>query len=150
MPPRAEMILNIEHIDAIARKKKGDAIYLEFTECVSVSQAGKSKAHLAYDWKSHPGRTMIISWLNTEQIYWKPCAPFAVLGTLPRYSGQIYIDLPVNEDDPSFKRLQTFLEHSDGTPKFSGVNFNYLAYDDALQNAAHDDPGFWDKQGDWF
>ena len=66
------------------------------------------------------------------------------------YHGQIYIDIPFEPSAPEFKSLEAFLEFPDGKSRLDGVTFFYLPLAKAMENAAHDEPGFWDRWAENF
>jgi hypothetical protein len=83
-------------------------------------------------------------------IGWSLCAGFADENSIPAYTGEIYIDVPFDENDPVYKKVNAFLEHDDGTPKFEGTRFLYLSLEIAMRNKHHDEPGFLDKWAENF
>jgi hypothetical protein len=142
------MILRLEHIDAISRRKKRDAIYIDFIDYQSTNKGNRKRSKIkpASDWAVNLNRLELIEWLNAEKIAWQPCAPFANPNFLQqKYHGQIYIDIPVDAAIEQFIKLERFLENPDGTPRLKGIRFQYCSLEDALQNAEHDEPGFWEN-----
>ena len=130
------MPMLIEHIDAIARQKQRDVLFLEF------NTPGPQGAL--------PSRLKIIGWLDEQKIAWKPCGAFANLNFMTSYRGQIYIDLPFEPSSAEFKSLEAFLEFPDGKSRFEDVTFFYLPLAKAMENVAHDEPGFWDRWAENF
>ncbi|MDR1276036.1 MAG: hypothetical protein LBL72_06620 [Candidatus Accumulibacter sp.] len=65
--------------------------------------------------------------------------------SMSSYAGEIYIDVPFDENDPTYKMVDGFLAHDDMTPKIEGSIFFHLPLEVAMQNRHHDEPGFWDK-----
>ncbi len=61
------------------------------------------------------------------------------------YFGDVYIDIPFDENDPQYLIVQDYLENSDGTMRDKQVYFCYLPLEVAMKNAHHDEPGFWEK-----
>ncbi|HDR9032400.1 TPA: hypothetical protein QDB14_006722 [Burkholderia vietnamiensis] len=66
------------------------------------------------------------------------------------YGGSIYIDLPFDRDDATYRALEAFLEHPDGSLRFPHMRFLVIDLDYARKNAPHDEPGFWDRWADNF
>ncbi len=132
------MPIRIEHIDAIARKKVRDVLYLTFC-----SNQRDEDGFLIFDWRTHPARLRIIEWLNANDIPWTMCAEFASSDpdTMMSYMGQIYIDIPYDSSLPEYKRVEQFLENPDGSIAFADTRFFYLPLEDAQKNAAHDGLG---------
>jgi hypothetical protein len=51
---------------------------------------------------------------------------------------------------PLCKALHEYLEYPDGSMRFPTVRFYFLTLEIAMQNAHHDEPGFWDKWAENF
>jgi hypothetical protein len=66
------------------------------------------------------------------------------------YLGQVYIDVPYDESLSEYRELRDYLEHPDGTMRHDGVRFYAMPLDYAMQNAAHDEPGFWERWAEDF
>lgn len=131
----------IEHIDAIARRLKRDVLYLDFVKAKQLHYAGYSQLD---------SRVLITQWLDSEQISWCPCGPFASETVMRPYAGEIYVDVPFDEVDAKYSKVQTFLEHADGTMRFDGVKFYIVTLEHAMKNAHYDEPGFWERWADNF
>ncbi len=130
----------IEHIDAIARKKQRDVLYLEFRDA-----DGNPVDHHAL-----PLRSQIIEWLDREGIGWQPCGGIASEHRIRAYTGQVYIDVPFAPADPGYQKVQAYLEHPDGSMRFREATFLVLPLEAALCNAHHDEPGFWERWAERF
>ena len=148
------MPLLLEHIDAIARQKQRGVLYVEFHPLALDPQAGESlSAQDVWAWKTMPDsawqalpiRQQIIDWLDAQGIGWQPCGHFADVGLMLGYRGQLYIDLPYDKSLPAFQVLQAFLENPDGSMRYPEAFFVYCSQDKAMENAAHDALGFWDR-----
>jgi len=139
------MPMLIEHIDAIARSLQRDVLYLAFTS---------HPFDFSREWDENPGhaRQTIINWLDKHDISWKECAHVASEDGFCSYQGQIFVDVVFDVNDPTFKLLSSYLEDSHGNikPEFSPAKFYYLSLEDAIKNAHHDEPGFWDKWAETF
>ncbi|SDH55403.1 hypothetical protein SAMN04487926_105274 [Paraburkholderia steynii] len=133
----------IDHIDAIARKKQRDALFVTFTDDPSGEPS-------PYDWESHPGRAVIIEWLDTHGYAWQPCGEVADERMMVSYRGSIYIDVPYDLADPRYRALEAFLEHPDGSLRMPHMRFLVIGLDYANRNAHHDEPGFWDRWAERF
>lgn len=66
------------------------------------------------------------------------------------YLGQIYIDVRFETSDPTYQRLCNYLEKPDGTMVFDGAKFCYYPLSEAMKNAHHNEPGFWEKWAEDF
>lgn len=133
------MIL-IRHIDEIARQQGRDVLYLEF------HPADRALAR-SYQFAHDPIRGAIIDWLDAHGVPWEPCGPFAVVHRIEGYRGQIYLDIPYDEKLPRYQEVRAFLEHDDGSIRHAGVRFLIMPLAHAMENAAHDAPGFWEQFG---
>lgn len=145
------MPMLIEYIDAIARQKRRDVLYVVFRPPASDNKDDEEILSQAdWEWETLPIRQQIIDWLGAQGIGWEPCDHFANESLMMSYRGQIYVDVPFDESLPAFKALQAFLELPDGSMRFPEVNFFYYPLDKAMENAAHDEPGFWDRWAENF
>jgi hypothetical protein len=126
---------HIQYIDKICRDKQRDVLYLTFDKQVFPNP----------DWSSWQSRKDIIHWLQQNNIGHSPCGDVASEHVFSSYKGQIYIDVPYDENDSNFLKLSKYLEHPDGSCKIEGVNFCYLPFEHAMKNQHHDEPGFWER-----
>jgi hypothetical protein len=145
------MPMLIEHIDAIARQKQRDVLYVVFNAPASDNQDEKEILGQAdLEWETLPIRQPIIDWLDAQGIGWKPCGHFADVNLMMGYRGRLYIDLPFDKSLPAFQVLTAFLELPDGSMRFPEATLFYCPLDKALENAAHDAPGFWARWAENF
>lgn len=128
----------IRHIDAIAREKRRAVLFLDFFP-------HDREGYRAYRHDADPVRQHVIAWLAAHHIAWEPCGPIADVRRMESYRGSIYLDVPFDDSNPLFLTLSDYLEHPDGTMRQEGVRFMALSLEIALQNAAHDEPGFWER-----
>lgn len=139
------MPMLIEHIDAIARQKQRDVLFVAFHPPTSDSATAEEITGMTdVDWKTLQVRQQIIDWLDAQGIGWKPCGHFANERLMMGYRGRIYIDVPFDASLPAFQAVQAFLELPDGSMRFPDATFFYCPLDKAMENAAHDEPGFWE------
>ncbi|SDC56211.1 hypothetical protein [Paraburkholderia lycopersici] len=131
----------LEHIDAIARKLNRDVLYLEFL---------KAQRPHHMDYRSLESRSHIMRWLDREGIEWRECGQVASETVMRSYAGEIFINVPFDETDDQYRKLQAFLEYPDGTMRFEDVRFYVVSLQFAMKNAHHDEPGFWDRWADNF
>lgn len=136
----------IRHIDAIAREKQRDVLYLAFHP---VGPDGR-RISQDYDWQADPVRARIIDWLDSTKLSWEPCGPYASVNVLAPYRGQIYLDVPYDESLDDYCKLRDFLEYPDGSIRHPGVRFYGLTLEQAMENAEHDTPGFWERWAENF
>jgi hypothetical protein len=140
------MPMLIEHIDAIARKKQRDVLYVIFHPKRQV--VGDWSA--SYDWRKDSIRETVCNWLTEHQITWQPCGEIASENAMYSYQGQIYLDVPYDDNDPEYVLLRDYFENPDGSMRFETVIFCYLPLATAMENAHHDEPGFWEKWAENF
>ncbi len=131
----------LEHIVAIARKLRRDVLYLEFL---------RAKPPHREDHKTFESRKLILDWLDGEGIGWRECAPIASETMMRSYAGEVYLDVPFDRRNALYRKVQAFLEHPDGTMKFSDVGFYIVPLELAMKNAHHDEPGFWERWAEDF
>jgi hypothetical protein len=138
------MPMLVEHIDAIARKKQHDVLAIYFHPETVYEDWG------SYNYKRDPHRKRVILWLKKHKIEWQECGDFASENCMCSYLGQIYIDVPFDENDPQYQLVRDYLENLDGSMRNEQVIFRYLPLELAMKNAHHDVPGFWEKWAENF
>jgi len=139
----------IEYIDAIARQKKRDVLYVQFHRWEETPRGGR-KLVTRGDWRTLPARKQIIEWLDANDIGWSCCGQYAILNFEIAYLGQVYIDIPYDKASSEYRKLEAFLENPDGSARIPGASFCYLPYEVAMENAEHDEPGYWDRWAENF
>lgn len=145
------MPMLIEHIDAIARQKQRDVLYVVFHHPASDNEDREEILDRAdIDWETLPIRQQVIDWLDAQGIGWKCCGHFADVNLMMGYRGRLYIDLPFDKSLPAFQALTAFLELPDGSMRFPEATLFYCPLDKAMENAAHDEPGFWARWAENF
>ncbi|CAN0624495.1 conserved protein of unknown function [Burkholderia multivorans] len=131
----------LEHIDSIGRRLKRDVLYLAFVRA--------ERPHRE-DYRRLDSRLRILQWFDREGIHWRECGPYASETTIRPYAGEIFIDVPFDEHDAQYRKVQAFLEHPDGTMRFDDVKFYVVTLDVAMKNAHHDEPGYWERWAENF
>jgi hypothetical protein len=131
------MPMLLEHIDSIARKKQRDVLYLTFPSAERLQRPRR--------YENIDDRCRIIAWLDANKIGWTMCGPFANENMMRSYAGELYVDVPFDIDDPDFQRVQAFLEFPDGSMRFANTRFWIVPLAQAMKNAHHDEPGFWER-----
>lgn len=138
------MPLFIEPIDAIARKKQRTVLYVTFNPIEMTESDGWDRP--TFDWKQDPMRETVCQWLTAHGLPWQPCSHVADEETLgSNYEGQIYLDIPFDDNDPLYGQVRDYLENPDGSRRFETVGFWILPLETAMNNAHHDEPGFWER-----
>jgi hypothetical protein len=148
-PNRSNLMpMLIEHIDAIARKKQRDVLFVTFHPPKSADiDEWDGPFH---DWEQDSMRETVCQWLTDHQINWQLCGEIASENMMRSYGGQIYLDVPYDDNDPLYVLVRDYLEHPDGRMRFETVSFWYLPLEKAMENAHHDEPGFWEKWAESF
>lgn len=141
------MPMLIRFIDAIAREKERDVLFVRFGNIDEQSQPVWTSCH---DWENDQHRIDLIAWLDAQDIRWSPCGSFASENCMSSYQGDIYLDVPFDRTDPVYQELAHRLENPDETRKTPGVTFCYLPLVNAMRNSHHDEPGFWEKWAENF
>lgn len=133
----------IQHIDAIARQKGRAALSVSF-------YPRPYNPFDDFDYEKSKARKKVIKWLDKNSMPWQPCGEFANENRMMPYLGDIYVDVPYDTEDETYKKLASFLENPDGSMKIEGVNFYYTPLEIAMKNKHHDEPGFWEKWAENF
>jgi len=102
------------------------------------------------DYRRLDSRKRILQWLDDESISWCECGPYASETLMRSYAGEVFIDVPFDEGDARYQKVQAFLENPDGTMRFEDVKFYVVPLEHAMKNAHHDEPGFWERWADNF
>jgi hypothetical protein len=150
----------IEYIDAIARKKQRDVLYVTFTpKNTSIffdlitgcdDDVNANYECNSYNWEEGPIRERVCNWLTEHNITWQECGYFASENGWCSYEGQIYLDVPYDENDLKYQLVRDFLENPDGSMRFESVTFWLVSLERAMENKHHDEPGFWKKWAEDF
>ena len=130
----------VKHIDKIAREKQRDVIYIDFFENLGFD----------YDYEHYPTRVAFMQWMDEHEIKYIPCGYRAREDGWESYRGTLYIDVPMDTNNPKFLLLNEHLENEDGSFKIEGIFYYYLPLEVAMKNAHHDEPGFWEKWAEDF
>ncbi|MBP6241341.1 MAG: hypothetical protein KA389_00880 [Hydromonas sp.] len=142
----------IQYIDAIARHRQRDVLYLVFgartvreymREESTDDDADGDVFDTLDEWERTPNRQLVLDWLDEQGMAWQPCGGFANVNVMPPYMGFVYVDVPYDTALPEYQKLEAFLEQADGSRVFPDVLFCYVPLAMAMNNAKHDDPDFW-------
>lgn len=111
----------LQHIDAIAREKNRDVLFLHFE-------------HYQEDGEGDdPIRSIVLAWLEDHEIEYVPCMGLEQEGFVDTYAGDIYIDLAVDEQDETYRELCEYLEDDEGNMLLDGVLFFVLSLEIAQE-----------------
>lgn len=133
----------IRYIDAIAREKKRDVLLIAFGP-----ERGGADA-FTYDHNKDRKRAELLQWLDDQGIAWEKCGPFVTDSFLCGYLGDIYIDVPYDEENPHYLLVRDRIENPDGTMRdHDHIRWYYLPLEYAMKNAHQDEPGYWDRVGE--
>ncbi|HCL58867.1 MAG TPA: hypothetical protein DHW80_03635 [Acinetobacter sp.] len=114
---------HMQHIDAIAREKDRDVLFVHF----------ENYEHENADADSYHLRQNLIEWLKQRQINFAPCMGIEQPGVIESYSGDLYIDVPFDEAHPIYQMVSEHLEDAEGEMKIPGVLFFVLSLETALE-----------------
>ena len=139
----------VQYIDAIARQKQRGVLYVRFH-----SKGDRSFNYLGHDssykWETDKQRKSFCKWLDKNNISWQCCGDIANENYMMSYQGHIYLDVPFDENNPLYVLLRDYLETPDGNMRFETMTFCYLSLEQAMKNAHHDEPDFWEKWAETF
>jgi hypothetical protein len=130
----------LKHVDQIAREKNRDVLYVAFD----------NEIYDGYDYKEWVSRTQLILWLENYQIRYIECSHVASENYMESYRGEIYIDVPYDENNPTYIQVRDYLENPDGSSRIPGLIFYLLPLEIAMRNKHHDEPGFWENWAEKF
>lgn len=130
----------LQFIDKIAREKQRDVLMIEFDR----------EIYPDYDYDQWEVRAKFMDWLEQNNLSYTPCGCFASENSMESYRGQLYIDVPYDEQNPDYQKLCQHLEHADGSMKIKGLLFCYVSLEIAMKNKHHDEEGFWEKWAEDF
>ncbi len=136
----------LKHIDKIAREKKRDVLYIVFNEL----KDGDTAKYLTYNYKKDEVRAELLKWLDENNIPFEECGAIASENGWDSYRGQLYIDVPMDEKDERYLKLNEYLEDENGDVKIEGIRYYFIPLKVAMKNAHHDEPGFWEKWAEDF
>jgi hypothetical protein len=142
----------IKHIDKIAREKNRTVLFVSFepedgSGAMSLMHAPN---HSYSDYEDDANRAELIAWLDAKGIGWEICGHIASENEWIAYNGNIYLDVPWNETDSQFVKVQELLETPHGDPRNPKVKLWACDLELAMKNAHHDEPGFWEKWAEDF
>jgi hypothetical protein len=78
----------IQYIDAIARQKQRDVLYLVFGERTVRAYMHEASAEddadsgifdVLHEWERTPNRQMVLDWLDEQGMAWQPCGGLLML-----------------------------------------------------------------------
>ena len=139
------MPMLLENIDKIARNKGRGVLFLEFHPEYHPEEDDFVKKFDSFNYESCEVRKVILKWFEENQINIKPCFNTRSDGLIHQpYMGELYIDLPYDESNSEYMKVQNYLENPDGSLKFEGIRFLHLPLEVAMQNKHHDESGYWD------
>ncbi len=130
----------LKYIDKIAREKNRDVIFINFNRDIFPS----------YEYEDYKARNELLQWLDANDISYQECGPMADECGWESYRGQLYIDLPIDEDNEKYRLICEHLDGPNDTFKIKGVESWIFPLEEALKNKHHDEPGFWDEWAENF
>ena len=111
----------LQHIDAIAREKNRDVLFVHFENYEENEQNPDSN------------RQDVLSWLEQNDIPYDKCMGLEEEGSIDSYWGDIYIDVPFDLENEQYQILSDYLEDEEGVMKIEGVYFFVLYLETAIE-----------------
>ena len=111
----------LQHIDAIAREKNRDVLFVHFEDYEENEQNPDSN------------RQDVLSWLEQNNIPYEKCMGLEEEGSIDSYWGDIYIDVPFDLENEQYQILSDYLEDEEGVMKIEGVYFFVLYLETAIE-----------------
>lgn len=105
----------IPYIDAIAREKNRDVLFIHFEDPDS------------------PINEIVLAWLEDHEIAYADCLGLEEESLHDHELQHTYIDLAADEEDVRYRELCEYLEDDDGNMKLEGVLFFVLSLETALE-----------------
>jgi hypothetical protein len=115
------MPLLVQHIDAIAREKNRDVLFLHFENYIEDQELEDN------------ARDRVLAWLDKHQIAYTPCMGIENENVISSYLGDVYLEVAFDEEDPNYQILHDHLEDEEGNMKIEGVFFYVLLLETALE-----------------
>ena len=112
------MSQSLPYIDAIAREKNRDVLFVHFED------------------PNSPICEIVLAWLEDHEIGYAACLGLEEESLHNHELEHTYIDLAVDEEDSTYRELCEYLEDDDGNMKLDGVLFFVLSLETALELAA--------------
>jgi hypothetical protein len=118
-----EQILSqlLKHIDAIAREKNRDVLFVHFDHYVHPDRDTNSV------------RQILIGWLEQQSIVYMPCLGVDQTVHSEIYLGGLYLDVPFDLHHKTYQKLSGYLEDDQGNMKIDGILFFVLSLALALE-----------------
>ncbi|QPF32887.1 hypothetical protein H0S56_04350 [Acinetobacter lwoffii] len=118
-----EQILSqlLKHIDAIAREKNRDVLFVHFDHYVHPDRDANSV------------RQILIGWLEQQGIVYMPCLGVDQTVHSEIYLGGLYLDVPFDLQHKAYQKLSEYLEDDQGNMKIDGILFFVLSLALALE-----------------
>ncbi len=85
--------------------------------------------------------------LTEHQVDWQPCAYVADEHSMASYDGQLYLDVPYDDNDPLYVQMRNYWENPDGTMRFDTVSFWYLPLEKPWRWLTSMNPAFGEMSG---
>ena len=111
----------LQHIDAIAREKNRDVLFVHFEDYEENEQNPDSN------------RQDVLSWLEQNNIPYEKCMGLEEEGSIDSYWGDINIDVPFDLENEQYQILSDYLEDEEGVMKIEGVYFFVLYLETAIE-----------------
>ena len=137
------MAMEIDYIDVIACRLQQDVVMVSFIPMLPEDDQ-ELGFYRKLDWRTHPSRNLVISWLEARSVPWKMCGWKESEGALLPYSGHIFVDIPYDPSSADYQELEGFLEDQAGNAIIPETQLCFLLLKDARINQAQIDPNWGD------
>ena len=135
----------VEHIDKIARDIGRGVLFLEFHPEYNPEEDDFTKRFKIFDYENCEERKQVLKWFEENNIKITPCFNTRSDGCFNQaYQGELYIDLPYDESNSKYMKVNSYFENPDDGMKIKDVRFMNLSLEIAMRYKHHDEPGFWD------
>ncbi|SEL21161.1 hypothetical protein [Acinetobacter sp. DSM 11652] len=117
------MRLYAQHIDAIAREIQRDVLFIHFENYTDDQNEEESI------------RDHVIAWLEQHEIEFVPCLGLSGEDEIDSYLGDLYLDIPFDEQNNQYQLVKNYLEDEQGNMKIEHVLFFVLSLEVAEEIA---------------
>lgn len=117
-----------KHIKEIAKDKNRDVIFIDFTQDKTTHPL---KNYISYYYAIDTNRINLINWLRDNKISYMECYSN---GT-ESYMGELYIDVPVDENNEDYIKLSRYLENENEYMKTDCIHYNQFSLSEKIKYA---------------
>jgi len=135
----------------LQEKKQRDVLWIYFLEsedCLVSENNEQSETSFGSNSNfkkrkiNQQSRERVIAWLDEHRIDWELTGPLANRNVMMPYQGDIYVDLPYDQNLAAYRELEWFLENPDIKQRLPDVKFWVCSLELAMRNEYNSD---WDE-----